>query len=120
MKKESAKTMQEQQYQSFSYESEIAYGRQDMRDVWSEGEKLRPELQRQKKKEGVLQKAILAVVIALLLVVFLFGGMLISVSKSHAVHAVPAPIQKPYLGPIQNAHPVLPTPKPYPAPIQNP
>jgi len=99
--------MQEQQYEGFSYESEIAYARHGMRDIWSEGEKLRPEPQHQKKKGKILPLAIIAVVIALLFVVFLSAGMLFSVS-SHTVHAVPAPIQKsypvpikPHLGPIQ-------------------
>lgn len=121
MKKGSEKTMQQQQYEGFSYESEMAYGRQSVRDVWSEGEKLRPEPQRQKKKGRILPLAIIAVVIALLFVVFFLGSMVTPVSRSHAVHAVPAPIHKSYPMPTM---PIKPKPgtiqKPNLMPIQNP
>lgn len=111
--------MQEQQYEGFSYESGMTYGRQGMRDIWNEGEKLRPEPQRQKKQGRISSLAIIAVVIALLFVAFLLGGMLVSVSKSHAVQAFPAPIQKSYPAPIQKPQ-LRPIQKPYPGSIQNP
>lgn len=94
--------MQEQKYKSFSSESEIVHGRQGMYDIWSEGEKLRSEPQRNKKNGGVSPLVLIVIVIVVLFGVFLLFGMVAFVMVAHSVHsgvqnvqAVPVPIQNP-------------------------
>jgi hypothetical protein len=93
--------MQEQQYEGSSSGSEIVHRSQGMYDVWSEGEKLRPESQRQKAKGRVSPLVIAVIVIVVLFVVILLFGIGAYVMVAHgAVHstiqqAIPAPIQNP-------------------------
>lgn len=99
--------MQEQQYEGFSSESEIVYDRQGTQNIWGEGEKLRPELHRRKKKGRVSPLAISIIVIALFFAVVLLAGMFLypvsvhnasgasSAGQNTIQQAVPAPMQKP-------------------------
>jgi hypothetical protein len=78
----------QQHYESFSSESERNSGRQDARDIWSEGEKLQSEPQRQTSMGGFLPLAptvmIAAVMIIVIVMAVLFvAGALVGIFLAH-------------------------------------
>lgn len=89
---------QEQQYERFSPEAERYLGlAQGTQDMWSEGEKIRPEEslhQKEKGKVSLLVISVLAIVL-LFVVLFLVGILVFLVTAHGASHAVPMPMPKP-------------------------
>lgn len=87
--------MQQQQYESFSSESEIAPGRQGVGGIWSDGEKLRPEPKRKQRMGGFSPLATIVIVIVVLFVVcvlVVLVGILVALLAVHSVQTVPVPI----------------------------
>ena len=90
----------QQHYESFSSESERASGRQDARDIWSEGEKLQAEPRRQKSMGGFPSLAPMVMIAPTVMIIFigmvvpfvvgvLVGMLLVPLLTIHGVQAAP-------------------------------